>query len=421
MKRKNNDVAGFAVRADGPARLRSLPAILGTRQKTNGRDSEGVIEFVDPAYVDAGHEPETSRRIPWHPVTFLLLVVLPFLVSIFYYAFVGSDQYIAEARFAVRSLADNSQGNELQGGLLDMRAASQDSYVVTSFIHSTEILKRIEKDANYREIFSRADVDYFSSFSTRGSQESFMRYWKKQVTTYIDGPSGIITLKVRTFRPEDSVKLASLIVSASETLINELSQRARRDIIKSVQDEVEKSGNMYAQSLAALNNFQRESGLLSPEAQALEKGKLLTGLLSKKLELETRQFVMKQSSAEGAPAYEQLSLARQSLDTQIEQLQGELTGSEDASIAKALLRFSELETDRLVAEKLYEASRRTYSAALAESMRKALYLVVFVEPTLPEKSLYPRRVFTPLMTFIALGILWSTLALGWASVQDHRL
>ncbi len=397
---------------------RLVKFVLPARRDSSLLDGELFAGGVDE---DQQEAQAIGGAPPWKIISFALIVIVPFLASSFYYGFIASDQYIAEARFAVRSLTDDREKTDGEGGLLDMQAATQDAYIVTNFIHSSEILKRIAPKLDYRAMFNRDGVDFWSRISGKEPNETFLRFWRKQVTTYIDGPSGIVTLEVRTFDPNDSVQLASAIISESEQLVNELTQRARNDIVSSVGLEVEKASAVYSRSLQDLNRFQQEAGLISPQSQALEKGKLLTGLIAQKLEIETRQFVVKRSSAENSPAYQQLALTRESLDAQIAALQSQLTGTESESVSKVLLRFSELETNRIVAEKLYEVARRTYEVVLAESVRKSLYVVVFVHPSIPEESLYPRRIFMPLITFIGLCVLWSTLALAWASVQDHKL
>jgi len=423
MKRKNVEdvIDHVSSRSYIRAAASFLPAVLKRHSPSWRWKDNGAT--VDLPLVNGNEEGEAEpgTKVPIRRLTFVLVAVVPFFLSVYYYAFVASDQFTAEARFAVRSLADSGGNDGVEGGVLDMRAATQDAYVVTSFIQSTELLRRIGARMDYRAMFDPPGTDYFSGFPLDGSAEDFLEYWRRQVTAYIDGPSGIITLKVRTFRPQDSVRIATAIIQESELLINQMSQRARNDVVKGVKAEVEEAGKAYGEALASLNSLQHETQLLSPEARAMETGKLLTGLLAQKLELETRQYVVRQSSAEGSPAYQQLALARESLDSQIDTLRAELTGAESASIAKALQRFSELETNRLVAEKLYEVARKTYNSALVESVRKALYVVVFVQPSLPEESLYPRRVFTPVMTLLVLGVIWAILALAWASIQDHRI
>lgn len=409
-----------------------LPSILRRRPANiRSRDELETIEYSADPLDMPGQEPEAGGKPPYRLISFFLMVILPFVASVIYFAFIATDEYTAEARFAVRSMADSggssdggSEGGSSGsggGGLLSMAAATQDAYVVTSFINSSEVLSRIGKTIDYRAMFARSDADFLSRFDKGGSNEEFLKYWSNQVTSYIDGPSGIITLKVRTFSPQDSVTLATAILSESEGLINELSQRAKNDIIRGAQANVEKTAAAYNETLAALNQFQNQSGLLSPEMQAAQTGQLLTQLMAQKLDLESRQFVMKQSSAEESPAYQQMTLASQSLDQQIEKLREKLTGSQDQAISQFIVKYSVLDTNRMVAEKFYEAARNNYNTAVVEALRKALYVSVFVQPTLPEEALYPRRISSPLIILLGLIVLWSTLSLAWASVEDHRL
>lgn len=413
-----------------PARQPILPALFRrwVPDRRGYNDLEEIEYIPVPGTADA--EPQAGGKPPIRLITFVLFVIVPFLACSVYYAFIASDQYVAEARFAVRALSGtNSGGDDTSSdgnssgssSMLNMRSATQDAYVVTSFIHSTEILKRIGAKIDYRSMFARQDADFLSRFGASKTDEEFLDYWTDHVSAYIDVSSGIITLKVRAFTREDSLKLSQAIIQESELLINELSQRARNDIVQSMRADVEKSAKTYSDALTALNQFQHQSGLLSPEAQATNSATLLTGLLGQKLEFETRLFVMRQSRAENSPAYQQLTLGQQSLQDQIDKMKTDLTGPENASLAKALLEYSRLDTDRMIAENLYTAAQKNYDTVLAEALRKSLYLAVFVNPTLPDEAIFPHRFTTPLMILLALAVVWTTLSLIWASVEDHRI
>lgn len=385
-------------------------------QQTGSNDVITLSPVEDDALqASAGGGPPIRR------ISFIAIFLIPFAASLLYFMFVASDQFTAEARFAVRSIAEQSTSDNVDSDVLSLSSASQDAFVVTSFIHSHELLERLGATIDYRSMFTDTGIDALSRFPKSGSTEEFVKYWQKQVTAYIDGPSGIITLKVRAFNRNDAKVLIEAILTESEKLINELNNRAQRDMISSISEEVERTGKLYSEALTALNRFQQSSGLLSPDMQANETGKLLTGLLAERLKLETRLFILKTGEAERSPAYEQLARARESIDSQIDELRSQLTGPEDASMANTILSFSKLETDKLVAENLYQASRRSYDSALAASLRKALYIMVFVRPTLPEEALYPKRISTPLFIGLALIVVWATLMLLWASIEDHKL
>lgn len=233
-------------------------------------------DVLDQLGSESGSETKAGGKPPWLLITFLLMVLLPAFVCFVYFIAIASDQYTAEARFAVRSLSDSGLGEKVDTGLMNMQAAPQDAYVVTSFIHSAEILRRLKGEIDYRAIFTDPNADYLSRFDPKGSEEDFLKYWDQHVTAYIDGPSGIVTLTVRTFHPEDSVKLANAILQQSEKLVNEITLRARDDLLASFRSEVSRTKANYLDALNDFNGFQQKSGLLSPEVQAKQAGKLLS-------------------------------------------------------------------------------------------------------------------------------------------------
>lgn len=406
-----------------PLELHEMPQRTGWLRLYDSGKRRLLAKTSPQIDVEENQEPavQPGGKLPWSFISFTLLVLIPFIASLVYFIFIASDQYTSEARFAVRSLTDDGADDRLDAGIMGMQSSSQDAYVVTSFIHSAEILRRLEGKIDYRAIFQRADADFAARFNPEDSHETFLKYWMKHVVVYIDGPSGIVILKVQTFRPEDSVNLAKAILDESEKLVNELTVRAREDMMSGFRQEVERTDRLYQSALEKLNRFQQGAGLLNPTEQAQQKGTLLTGLLGRKLEMESQLFVLRQSNKTESPRYRQLVLALESVRQQVDDLRAQITGGADASLANVITSFSAVETDRIVAEKLYEAARRNYDQAFAAAVRKALYLTVFVNPALPEEALYPRRFLSPILIFLGLLTAWTILSLAWASVEDHRL
>ncbi len=406
-----------------PLELQETPKTTGWLRLYESGRRRLLTKAPPQIEIETANEPKLQHggKTPWGLITFVLLVLIPFLASLIYFILIASDQYTSEARFAVRSLADDGSSERVDTGIMSMQSSSQDAYVVTSFIHSAEILRRLDGKIDYRAIFQRDDADFLARFDKHGSHEDFLKYWMKHVVAYIDGPSGIIILKVQTFTPEDSVNLAKAILEESEKLVNELTVRAREDMMSSFRDEVERTDRLYQAALGDLNRFQQGSGLLNPTEQAQQKGTLLTGLLGRKLEMESQIFVLRQAKNTDSPRYRQLSLGLESINQQIDGIRAQITGGAGASLANVISNFSVVETNRVVAEKLYEAARRNYDQAFAAALRKALYLTVFVNPALPEEALYPRRFLSPVLIMLGLLTAWTILALAWASVEDHRL
>ncbi|MBD1549652.1 hypothetical protein [Roseibium aggregatum] len=369
-------------------------------------------------------EPTGDR--PVKLILFFIVVFMPILIISFYYYILASDQYETKARFVVRSLSDNVRTSSKKGaGAIVMDARTQDAYIIRSYIHSTQMLRDLRQTVDLDQIFGKKTIDFLSRKEANASIDDDLVYWNKQVTSYIDGPSGIVLLSVRAFSPEDAVTIANAIIENSKKMINSLSNRTRDDLIQRALKEIKESKANYQKSLARINEYQDSVGILDPLVQAEETGKLIAGLTIKKLQLDTQLATLAGSGVADSPMVRLLKLQRADLVKQIDGLKGQLTtidkgqgGTE--SVSDALVSFSRLQTDRLLAEKMYEATVNTLELLQAASARDTVYLSVFSDPTLPEKSEYPQRGTILLFWFLGLFFSWTTIVLIWASVEDHR-
>ena len=198
-------------------------------------------------------------------LSFIVIVLLPTLAAIIYFAALASDQYLAEARFAVRSLRDISlasdigapkivssasnrfvQGNndDLSGGSpaegnvggstsalsmlagsTDQRLVGLDAYVLSNFIESRNMVAELNKDIALRTIYSRPDADWLARLDPSVTEELLWRYWRGKVTPSIDTISGIVTLRVLAFRPDDAVAIANDVIHISRQVVDDYSRK----------------------------------------------------------------------------------------------------------------------------------------------------------------------------------------------------
>ena len=97
-----------------------------------------------------------------------------------------------------------------------------------------------------------------------------------------------------------------------------------------------------------------------------------------------------------------------------------LSKSEQAkTVASALVKFEELEVQRLFAEKLHGLAQSGLERARARAEQQQVYLTVFAPPYLPEEARYPKRLMMSLIILLLLGIVWSIFALVAAAIEDH--
>jgi capsular polysaccharide transport system permease protein len=372
----------------------------------------------------------TARRPSWPILTFIVFVVIPSFISQFYLIFVAADQYVAEARFAVRIAEVESPTDILQSAISAFGASpststpsSQNAYIVTSYIRSRAMIDDITKAADLREIFRRPEADFWSRLRSSPSVEELLKYWLHMVDCYVDAPSGIVKLQVRAFRKDDAVTIANAALSLSEKLVNVLSNRARADAMKMAEQEVRRADGLVRGALSDLRRYRDSEGLIDPVKAADETDKLLAQLLTERVQIESELFVATRSLARDAPTVQNLRNRLDSVEAQIIDLKSKLTGNslQSRNLAGALAQFEALELQRQFAEKLYSMAQDGLERARMLAERQSTYLTVFVPPSKPEEASFPRRIGYSLAIPLVLMIFWGIGALISASIEDHRL
>ncbi|MBY6239672.1 capsule biosynthesis protein [Methylosinus sp. Sm6] len=394
-----------------------------------------VVERIERVAVEADRAFRWRDRIPPTYATFLLFVIAPSIAAALYFAFIASDQYTVETRFAVRAL--NSLNPPASGlgtgsgavtaaasmpGGVSISASTQNSYVVTSYIRSRAILDDLAPKVPLREIFRRPEADFWARLRNAASIEQLVDYWMSMVETDVDAASGVVTVKARAFRREDALTLGRAVISASEDLVNRISDRARRDATAMAEKDVRRAFVAVQAALADLNTFRDQFGMIDPGSKSTEIGALLAPLMSDKIRLENEMFVASRELANDAPTVRVLREQIESADRQIKELQSRLTSTENKSaLSGSLTKFEELELQRQIAEQLYALARTELDRAQQRANRQTLYLTVFVPPAMPEASRFPHRLSSSVLILIGLGVLWTIVVMIFASIEDHRL
>lgn len=414
------------------ARFRN-EALPAPSSPPSGRDVAAARKAISDEAAAALKSPVarlgTWPRIPFYPLTFILLVIIPAFIATIYLAFLASDQYLVETRFAVRSApGEASSDSDLKSALTNLTSggtptmATQDAYIVASYLQSRAAIQDLEKKGfDLKAMFRRAGVDFYARLKKDASAEDFEIYWKSMVSTAVDGPSGIVTLFVRAFHPEDAKKISHGLIEVGESLVNTLSERARQDTLQKAEDEVRRAEARLRQSLVDLRRFRDEEGFLDPVKAAGNTSTLMLSAMSDRIKTQNDLFVAERALGPNAPSIVTLRARLTTIDQQIDKLKSSLTSTDSNAnpVSAALLRFEELEVQRVFAEKLYGLAQNGLERARQRADRKQIYISVFVPPMLPEEARYPERITYPLIILVILIIVWGIFALTCAAVEDH--
>lgn len=375
------------------------------------------------------------KKVSLFKLSFVGCVIIPALLTIVYFAFIASEQFSTEARFAVRTAQFGfDREKESRGGvnpgvnntggspIRTPSLAGQEAYVVAAYIRSPAIFEDFPKSLDLQSIFARPEADFLAKLKPNATREELVEYWRSMVEVSVNNISGVVNVSVKAFRPQDTYDITSAIVQASEVLVNRLSERARNDAVSRAEEEVRRHEQLVRVSLDDMRTYRDSQQLINPSSEASSTATLLTTAMGERIRLQSEYFVATRAMSPNAPSALILKSRIDAIEQQIEQLKAKMTGPGDArTISAAISKFEELELRRKYAERLYTMSQDALERARQRAEWQNIYLSVFVPAALPQLALFPERISMSLMISGALVIVWGIFALIAAAVKDHMV
>lgn len=361
------------------------------------------------------------RRYFKPSLLFILVVVLPVIAAIGYFGFLASDVYISESQFVVRTPQKptlSPLGAILQSA--GFTNASDEASAAQSFAVSRDGLKALNANGAVERAYTRPGisiVDRFDPFGIHGSFEYLYRYFQQKVGLDEDNSTGIITLTVRAFTPQDAYQFNQRLLELTEARVNRLNERGREDLVDYAQSEVNTAKARSEAAAIALADYRSHTGVVDPQAQAqVEMGmisSLQTQLIAAKTELAQVQHY--------APQNPQIPVIRSEIGTiekQIGEEEEKVTGGR-RSLSGNAIRFQRLTLESDFADKQLAAALASFEQAKDDERRKQAYLERIVQPNVPDSPMEPDRLRGIFATLVVGLIAYGILRMLLAGVKEH--
>lgn len=422
-----SDVAAPAKPAAKPAP--NLHLLLGTDDGLAARKREPAAKgkiILEKAQAIRLKKPMKLRHLVI-ALSFVLCVALPASAVSLYMAFIAVDQYHSSTSFSVRSIEGPSSGDLL--GIFSQASGSStvaDSFILIDYIRSEEMLREVERNFDLEKIFGRRGGDFFYSMRAGLPIEDKLEYWRRMVHVTFDHASGIMTLELKAFDAADAQKLTDFIVDRSERLINDLSNKARDQILYSAREELQVAENRLAKARSDVRQYRDLAQEVDPVEGATLAAKLISGLEAKLTELNTTLATARKQMSEESPRIKVMKAEIDSIKAQIETERQRLgSGSADeggsaaGDVAGRIERYQGLQTEQEFAERAYTAAMSALEKARIEASGKERYLATFIQPTLSEEAQYPRRILNSVLALLACLFAWSVGVMIYYNIRDR--
>ena len=369
--------------------------------------------------------------------SFLALVVVPGSAASFYMTFIAADQYESTASFTVRSIDSSPVAGDILGMFSQTGATStvSDSYILSDYLLSEAMVRKLDEKFDLTTLFAVRGGDFIFGLDKDASIEEKLSYWRSVATVDYEHASNIIELRIRAFDPAEAQQVADFVLASSENLINDLSDTARTEALRSAKVEVGVAEKRLADARLAIYSFRDRSQEVDPVEGAKLAMQLVAEMEQRLVRLNSDLATARNQMAEDTPRIRVIRAQIESLEQQITQERLRLGGGAedgsgggrtgqnaplaDQSVSNRLQIYEGLETEREFSQQAYTAAMANLEKARIDATGKQRYLATFIKPTLSEAAQYPTRFLNILLVMIGGFFLWGMLTLSYYNLRDR--
>jgi len=373
------------------------------------------------------------KKISLTALSFVICVIIPTLLTGVYYALIASDQYRSDTLFAVRGTTTSPLSALGLASLPGASVQSGDSYIVSDYIRSTQIILDAlnESGVDLRQYFAKDGIDFLYRIDPQMPFEQFVKYWRARSAVEFNSTTGITTFHIKAFSPEDAHDISKTVVTVSEKLVNRLSNNARKQLISTAQEEVNRTESRLKNARNSVEEFRNKEQALDPQLVAQSEQSIIRELQVALAEVQARRTALAQTTQD-SPTMRVLDRRISAIELQIEDQKkrvgsGGVNSSENSStddgssLSRVYTAYSGLLLEQEFAEKAYTGALTALEQALVEARKQERYFASVVDPTLPDAAMYPLGLLNTCLVFGALVILWLLGYLVIQSVRDHAI
>jgi len=333
----------------------------------------------------------------------MLAVLLPVMLAGLYFLGLAADRYESQAQYVVR-MPGAGMTNPLQtlvqsGGTL---RSADDAYITHAYIESRDAVRDLLQRVDLLTMLGRPRLDllwqYPGPFDDH-SDERLYRRLKSHIRVAFDRTTGITTLIVQAFTPEDSQAIAKVLLENAERLVNRLSERGQYDAVANARTEVELARKAMLEAQERITEFRRRNAVIDPGKVSAVAQETIARLALESAQIGAQVRAMQRASPSN-PQIEADKVRIASLEEQILKERQRLAGT-DASLAPLIAEYETLVLDRQFKEQTLGSALAALEVARADGLRQRLFLEQISPPSAPDYAAYPNRLLHSLLILAA--------------------
>lgn len=339
-----------------------------------------------------------------------------------YWGLLAADRYVSEAHV----LVENAQSAPASGFDLSSvfggatSANSRDLLLLRDYLLSNDMLRKLDGKFNLRAHYHDSYDVLSRLWSTDVSNEWLLWHYQSRVEVEYDDYAGILVIRAQAYSPGMAHAIATSLVHEGERFINELGHKRAREQVAFAEGEVTKAGARVAEKRQALVAYQNQHGLVSPSATVGTLSAVVARLEGELSALHARRRMLAGYLAPQAPELVQVNAQSRAIEQQLDFERARLASPKGETLNVVAERYERMLLEAEFTLDLYKAALAALEQLRIEATRTLKKVSVIQEPTMPERSLEPRRFYNVVVFVLAVLLLTGILNLLVVIIQEHR-
>ena len=240
----------------------------------------------------------------------------------------------------------------------------------------------------------------YPTFWLPDDNEFLYQRFQWMASAYVDPVTTISTIEVNAFAPEDAQTLTRAMIGYAEALVNEMNERAYRDLLAMANYFVAEAQKDVDKIEAELQKFRNVSGSIDPNLVSQSKLKVIEGLSTQLAQFEAT-IAQQASVTPTSPTLTGLRAQAQTYRAEIEKRKLEIAGTTGSEASK-LETYEQLTLQRDLAAKALQAAAAQRDQARQDAERQHLYIQMITQPNLSRDFAKYPRVTLDLLVLLAI-------------------
>ena len=192
------------------------------------------------------------------------------------------------------------------------------------------------------------------------------------------------------------------------------------DALATAREELELAIGKVRGASTALTRFRNTNASLDPAIESNALFGITSGIESSLIEAKAQLNEKLAYMRESSPEIVSLKNRVNALSRQLRLERGRLVGgTEGREMSQVIEGYRPLVLEQELAQQQYASALKSLEIARIDAQRKKQYLITFIQPSLPDEALEPRRLAEVLTVMIFSFLTYLIGGLLWSALKDH--